>query len=1248
MGRGQLATLVRICDMAGRPRGTGFVADGIGTVVTSHEAVDGQTRVMLHAPDGRACLAEGDAITALPASGVALLRTDGLGMPPLPISTRDTVRPGTYVRLAAHGWREARVLGTTRAGYSAADHSRVVVEALELAIGTDGSDALHFGSAAAGGPVLDARTGAVLAVLGTSLRCGHPAARCAVPLRTPDRSPDGPLAALLRRNGATAPAYGDDLNLAAVLELTSRGRMDPPPVERPAVVRQLDRFADGATALVAGLVGAPGTGRTSELAALAARRAQAPAPAPTLWLRGADLCADDMSLADAAARVLSASGTDAVTAGVTPDRVAHLAHEAGRPLLVVLDGAEEAPPLAPARLSLWTANTVAWLTATGTRLVIGCRPEHWEQAGALYPPGALFDPAASGEPLRVPGPRTGAYPDARTASEPWPAAQNPAGTVPGVPYGRSGLPSPDVSAGAVGRPARAPAGLLPADTSGRPVAGRGVALALRVDGPAPSQSPVGTSGRPMAARGAPALWLEGPAASQPAGLPPAVDIGPLSPDEARRMREHYRVPAGALGVDDERHPLVLRIYTEVRDALGGDVAGRPVREDLLGAHLDLVCLRIASRNAADVPGSAVRRLAASVAGQVHEAARRCLGTGLGELDRATFEELFAEWGPAVLAEGLLVPAGGGYRFGHEEVADWIHGAHLDLDAALDRLVHRPWLRTAPPVPRHRLGIVIHSLLRLGRFHGAAALERRLAALARALESGAETPDDARWWAARLVAETLRRVPDAQPYLGVLRLLVPQRGAAEFGPAFWERIALPDACRLELLRRLVPADPPHGSRAGRGAGRRYLDVVAARLAADPEAVQPLLCRWFTDTTPLAVGPDAAVRPTVATAAQALLHALRGHAVDGLTEALVASDHPRAHELLAALVDDEPSALCRAVARWAHDPRPRRRAAAAVYAPVTAARATTPADHALLRHAALALLSDTADPAVRGPALALLVQDPVSRANYVDTALAAYAAGEPHLPSRALAAALGTHTEPVLAAFRARLLGPRDRQGADSEDGEILGILAEIEITALGPARRAAALVCEFIDHRPEAAPDAAAYLDRLIEQGPAAGAVLFPLVIHLLRGRRPQVRSALAPVLAAPGSAVSRSLRAELLDVLLEYEQYAARDLAVLEAVLRAAAHGCGARTEARTRALVHRTGRVLARRPGGAACLDRLLVELARELPRFALLLAGWLAAAPQEWAAVVGPGTRRLLATHALPVPMPTASRGHGSLRPA
>ncbi|MEV5906160.1 serine protease, partial [Streptomyces sp. NPDC052127] len=974
----------------------------------------------------------------------------------------------------------------------------------------------------------------------------------------------GPLAELLARNAATVPAYGPDLNLAGLLELTatSVGSDGPPgalsghfghtatgslaaaaePVERALPAREFAAFATSPAAVL-GLVGAPGSGRTTELAALAARRDRGAMPAPTLWLRGADLRAGDDSLADAArralnraARIVAASGAGAgagsasgpaavpgrrpgaVPAGlsgaagpcglgdVTPERLARLARAVGRPLLLLLDGPEEMPPVLAHRLAEWTEGTAEWLRETGTRLVVACRGEYWERAGAEFPPELLYGATAAGDPL-----------------------------------------------------------------------------------------------------------------------PPCVRLGDLTADEAREARVRHALPEGALAAPDDRHPLTLRLLSEVCAALPGPQAPAPVdRDDVLSAYLDLMCLRVAVRLAAEngLRGTAVRRLAAKVSGQVHEAARRSLGPGQGELDRASFEAVFpwgqasarlgggTGWASAVLTEGLLVPAGRGYRFAHEELADWIQGIHLDLDEALRALVHR---RRAPdgghplPVPHHRVGPVVQALLLLARQQGPHRLALRLRELVHALDADPES-----WWAARLLTETLLGVPDTTPYTGVLRLLADLIGAGaqthgrfvDFGPAFWTGLALPADARLDLLRRLVLADgAPHDADAP-----RYLDAVARLLAADPAAVQRCLTHWFDDERPLPATPHA----TVATAAQALLHTHRYRALDDLTEALVDCAHPRADELLAVLAEEEPSALCRAVDRWSHDERQPRRVAAMTYGLRVAPHLRTEADHRLLRYAALVLLARPADHVLHGGALALLVRDPETRSRYLPQALERFTAGDPQLPPSALLAALGTHPEPVLDAFRSRLRGP-DR--ADTRS--VLRALADVTTPAL--AQRVAALVREAVERRPEAAGQVAAYVDRRLDHGPAARAVLLPLVTGLLDGGGPeQVRAALAGVLAAPGAPESRPLRDELLEHLLVHE----RSPEVLDAVL----HGAAGRDGEDLRGLVHRTGLLLVRTPDGATRFDRGLVELARHVPGFAARVVDWLTDAPGEWAVVVGPSARRTI----------------------
>ncbi|MCE0446110.1 hypothetical protein LT493_18350 [Streptomyces tricolor] len=403
------AALVRIRDLAGRPRGLGFLADHEGTLLTSHEAVDGLPRLVLHAAGDRTRVVTADAVTPLPALDLALVRTEGLGAEAAAADRAGRrIAAGTSVQVAAGCWREARVLAATQVTYTATDGFHLLDDALELAIGTAGRDALRLGGGAAGGPVLDARTGAVVGVLGTALHSAQRDAGFAVPLRPAD----GALAGLLARNAATVPGYGADLNLAGILQLTttSVGQDGPPgalePLERAGITRELAAFTTGDRPVLA-LVGAPGSGRTTELAALAARRARQERPAPTLWLRGADLKDADDSVADAARRALARAARIVAASrrvrpedlgDVTPEHLARLAARAGRPLLLVLDGPEEMPPVLAHRLPAWTRGTADWLRETGARLVVACREEHWERAGRSFPSELLHTPAGPAAP----------------------------------------------------------------------------------------------------------------------------------------------------------------------------------------------------------------------------------------------------------------------------------------------------------------------------------------------------------------------------------------------------------------------------------------------------------------------------------------------------------------------------------------------------------------------------------------------------------------------------------------------------------------------------------------------------------------------------------------------------------------------------------------------------------------------------------------------------------------------------------
>ncbi|MFD7771220.1 serine protease [Streptomyces sp. NPDC059787] len=677
--------LVRLHDLAGRPRGTGFVADHHGTVITSHEAVDGLPRIVLHAAAGRQCVVTADAVTPLPALGLALVRSEGLGVAPLPVTTRRTVRPGTYVRIPAGGWREARVLGTGPVTYTATDRAYALGDALELAVGTAGRDALRLGGGAAGGPVLDATTGTVLGVLGTALHSDDRAEGFAV--RLPPRAPaEGPLAELLTENTATVPAHGADLNLAGVVQLTAGSvGWDGPAggvglVGRSAVGAEFAAFERGGSAGVVGsVVGAGGSsvgqGRPAGGVGLVGRSAV-----------GAEFAAFERGgSAGVVGSVVGAEGSSVgqggPAGGVGPvDRSAVLAEfaafERGEAAVLGLVG----PP---------GSGRTTQLAALAARRHRAGRP-------TLRLRGADLDEGdgSVADAARRALDRAAVVVAASRA--PFPAGPDALGDV-----------SPEHLAGL-------------ARTAGHP-------LLLLLDGPEeilldrPAEWTAGTvrwlraTGARMVVACRAEYWEEAgfpeellhAGAPRPDGLPACVALGDLTAEEARQARARHGVPEGAVAAADARHPLTLRMLADIRSAHADTAPDAPVdRDDVFSAHLDLMCLRIAVRLADGngIRGTAVRRLAAKVAGQVHEAARRSLGAG--GLDRETFDALFPRgsaparlgggtgWASAVLAEGLLVPAGTtGYRFADEELADWLHGTHLDVDDALRALVH-----TAPATP----------------------------------------------------------------------------------------------------------------------------------------------------------------------------------------------------------------------------------------------------------------------------------------------------------------------------------------------------------------------------------------------------------------------------------------------------------------------------------------------------------------------------------------------------------------------
>ncbi|WP_157597468.1 hypothetical protein [Streptacidiphilus rugosus] len=520
-----------------------------------------------------------------------------------------------------------------------------------------------------------------------------------------------------------------------------------------------------------------------------------------------------------------------------------------------------------------------------------------------------------------------------------------------------------------------------------------------------------------------------------------------------------------------------------------------------------------------------------------------LGAPGGGLAAGEFEELFPweeGWAQAVLGEGLLVSAGSGYRFASAALADWLQGTHLDLTPALALVLapsgddgsRRPGARAVgahrrggplawvPPVPlpdgaeaadpagrgcvpRWRIGVVREALLGLAAGADPSGFESALGRLVLRLDGpdAAAPGSDAHWWAERLLVGTLERLPDAEPHAPLLRALaerVAYRGAAAVPLLpwdFWRRVPLSVEARLDLLRLLARAAAPEP-----------LALVGELIAQQPARALPALCRWLDDER-------------VAGRATEILLTHRRVALDELAEALVSAAHPRADALLRALADTEPSALCRAVDRWAHDPRPERHVAAASVLPHVAraaqAASAREADRTLVRLAAEALLARADEEALHGSALAALLHDPVTRPRHLRAAVARYVAGDPLLGAAALAPALDSDPVHVLAGYDARLREPGEEAAA---------VLVALGATPAPHARVAAArLVREHLRRRPEAALQVAQWLRARTEHGSAEREVLLSFVRDLAAEHPEAVRRAFSDALAPDGTPLGREL-----------------------------------------------------------------------------------------------------------------------------
>jgi hypothetical protein len=169
------------------------------------------------------------------------------------------------------------------------------------------------------------------------------------------------------------------LSLAGIYK---RGRTIP----RDAFEWELQRFL-GSGASIFPVIGMSGVGKSSAMAELA-ERDDSGLP-PRLLVRGTDIANGHGSIADLLELLPWAEAGCELSPGKA---VQSLFPSANEPLLLIIDGLNEAgmdPSLIRTR---WLPNTLAWLSRRNVKVLLSCRPELWSSLEMAVPTALLHLP----------------------------------------------------------------------------------------------------------------------------------------------------------------------------------------------------------------------------------------------------------------------------------------------------------------------------------------------------------------------------------------------------------------------------------------------------------------------------------------------------------------------------------------------------------------------------------------------------------------------------------------------------------------------------------------------------------------------------------------------------------------------------------------------------------------------------------------------------------------------------------------
>lgn len=391
----------------GRVRGTGFAIGPSDEVLTCHHVIDGCDEIEWRTPAGATGAATIEA--AAPEADVALLRCAELRAAAIPMDEVQALPAPFWTKgFQSQSWSVEGALPLAGHMLGRLGHVRYRAASeyeLEDVLALAGCVIDHGTS---GAPVFDPDWGVAVATVNTRF-VPDGAAAFALPLDRL-RTLGAPFAELFAWNRRQVACYGPYLNACGARRICSAlSESAVQELERIDVVlpeRYIERgsgqlvtdFLAGERPMLA-IVGPSSIGKTNEAAHIAMSDRH---PDPALLLRARDFNDEDVArgLAAVLDKALQLSDAASRLPSYAPARrLASALASAGTPLVVLIDGLNEAPVSSPARWLDWAARTVPFAENERLRIIVTCRTEYWELIAADLPTRLFHEGRSTGHHL---------------------------------------------------------------------------------------------------------------------------------------------------------------------------------------------------------------------------------------------------------------------------------------------------------------------------------------------------------------------------------------------------------------------------------------------------------------------------------------------------------------------------------------------------------------------------------------------------------------------------------------------------------------------------------------------------------------------------------------------------------------------------------------------------------------------------------------------------------------------------------